>query len=554
MAIRGHQSRRWDRAIVVKSRGDGQQEDTQRSANLRVSEVEGAPDGNPTLRTRQPADARADGDLAAEAAAGSTAAFEELYRRHAAAAWRVATAVAGNQEDAADAVSDAFVRVFQALPAGRLEDASMFRSYLLSATRNAAIDQIRRRGRLEHVENADTITDVRPLPAPGERVDDRIDAALVAAAFRALPERWRSVLWLTEVEGMPPREAAELLGVSANNAAQLAVRARAGLRERFVQAHLRGEVPAECRACVDRLGAYVTGSISPRDLAKVDQHLAGCEECRARREELEDVGGVLRRVVVPLPLVLGSATLAKWRLASAAKTATSSASSTGRLGGSAVTKASLIEKVQKPLLATSTGLFALGIIAATAVSSPASPRGVAVPTRTVPPAVATQPAQVAPQQTIQLAVAHGPQVSGFDTGIRDTLAAATPATLPPTQNDAVPSAAVGSTPASTPAAAPASPALTDSAPASGGGDGAGPDPAPAPADPLVGAGVGVQVGGEPIGLTASISDAPSGGVEVGPVAAGDTTPEAPGSTAGVTVDVSGTVLPTGAPTSTSLGL
>src|SRR5687768_15274999 len=190
----------------------------------------------------QAAETRSDADLAIEAAAGSSAAFDALYRRHADVAFRVAYSVTGKPEDAADAVSDAFTRVLQALPAGRLADASLFRSYLLTATRNAAIDVSRRGGRLHHTDRLDVLDDGTKVASPTERLAEREDATLVASAFRSLPERWRSVLWLTEVEGIAPKEAAALLGVTPNNAAQLAVRARAGLRERFVQAHLRGSV------------------------------------------------------------------------------------------------------------------------------------------------------------------------------------------------------------------------------------------------------------------------------------------------------------------------
>src|SRR5437879_12479882 len=52
-----------------------------------------------------------DAELAARAAANHVGAFEELYRRHSGAAWRVAQAVTGNREDAADAVAGAFTRV-----------------------------------------------------------------------------------------------------------------------------------------------------------------------------------------------------------------------------------------------------------------------------------------------------------------------------------------------------------------------------------------------------------------------------------------------------------
>src|SRR5215212_6045458 len=79
--------------------------------------------------------------------AGFEGDFEELYRRHASAAWRVAQAVTGNAHDAADAVAEAFARVFQAVKAGRLTDPAAFRGYLMAATRNASLDTLRRAGK-----------------------------------------------------------------------------------------------------------------------------------------------------------------------------------------------------------------------------------------------------------------------------------------------------------------------------------------------------------------------------------------------------------------------
>src|SRR5689334_13367551 len=87
----------------------------------------------PRARSFATATLETDTDLASRAARGDTGAFEELYRRHAQAAWRVAQAVARNGEDAADAVSDAFTRVFQALPRGIANDKFNFRAYLMTA-------------------------------------------------------------------------------------------------------------------------------------------------------------------------------------------------------------------------------------------------------------------------------------------------------------------------------------------------------------------------------------------------------------------------------------
>lgn len=254
-----------------------------------------------------------DAGLARRAAGGDTAAFEELYRRHSAAAWGVAQAVAANGHDAADAVSEAFTRMLGALASGRLAPDIPFRPYLLVTTRNAAIDQHRRAGRSRGPEAI--APDSPALTAgPGERAQKDADAAFVAEAFTSLPERWRTVLWLTEVEGMSARDVGARLGLTANSAAQLAHRARVGLRQRYLQAHLRHGSKPSCEPTVGQLGAYVAGTLSPKATAAVDQHLADCEDCRARVAQLSDVGSTLRGIALPIPAALGAASLAHFHV------------------------------------------------------------------------------------------------------------------------------------------------------------------------------------------------------------------------------------------------
>jgi RNA polymerase sigma factor (sigma-70 family) len=271
------------------------------------------------LEPQRPLTRSSDAELTARAVDGDQPAFEELYRRHSQHAWGVAQAVTRDPHDAADAVADAFTRILAAVQQGRYDPDAPFRPYLVVATRNAAIDVLRRR------ETAQVVDLTAPAGAEGlepsargragEEAIENLDRTMVNDAFDSLPERWRTVLWLTEVEGLPPREAAAHLGISANGAAQLAVRARAALRARYVQAHLQpgDDLDAPCRRVVEHLGGYVTGGLAPREVALVDQHLAGCAACRERVEELREDRPRLGHLALPLPALLLDATTDRWR-------------------------------------------------------------------------------------------------------------------------------------------------------------------------------------------------------------------------------------------------
>lgn len=258
----------------------------------------------PTARRqgRHGGEPRTDAALLAAAAQGEQAAFGELYRRHLDKARSAARGVASNADDTADAVSDAFANVFRVVRAGRFPDGAEFEAYMVTAARRAAIDQLRRASRTVSGNDLDHAESLSMVTRPSERVVAVESAALVARAFLGLATHLRAVLYLTEVEGMPMREAAAVLGVTPNACAQRAVRARARLRQRYLQAHVAPWAEAGCRQTVDQLGAYVGAGLSARDVRKVEAHLAGCETCRHRVVELRDIGTVLRRAVPPASL------------------------------------------------------------------------------------------------------------------------------------------------------------------------------------------------------------------------------------------------------------
>ncbi|HEV7864185.1 MAG TPA: sigma-70 family RNA polymerase sigma factor [Acidimicrobiia bacterium] len=250
-----------------------------------------------------------DSELVLQARQGDRRSFGTLYLRHHDAAWRVACAAAGSPTDAEDAVAEGFAKVFAALP--RMVDRELaFRPYLLACVRNAAVDRHRRTKKLDLRDEVPE--QVAVTGDPDEIVLADLERNLVGEALRTLPERWRTVLWLTEVEGMTPTEVSSVIGIKPNAVAALSYRAREGLREAYLQAHIRAEAKADCRFTVDRLGPYVRNELAARERDKVQTHLDGCQSCRRRRDELADVNASLLGALVPVPLLLGSRTQQEW--------------------------------------------------------------------------------------------------------------------------------------------------------------------------------------------------------------------------------------------------
>ncbi|MDQ1499193.1 MAG: hypothetical protein QOI86_2533 [Actinomycetota bacterium] len=239
-------------------------------------------------------------ELLDRAREGDRSAFGTLYLRHRDAARKVAGMCASSAADAEDAVAEGFARVFAALPrmAGRQ---IAFRPYHLTCVRNAATDRLRRERRID-------LREQMPETAGSAQADDMalmgLERNLVGEALQALPARWRTVLWLTEVEGLSPAEVSRRIGIKPNAVAALAYRARKGLREAYLQAHLKAEASEECRATVSRLGNYVRGDLAEKERLAVQTHLDGCAKCRCRRDELTDVNATLRNAFLPVPLLL----------------------------------------------------------------------------------------------------------------------------------------------------------------------------------------------------------------------------------------------------------
>ncbi|WP_328613332.1 sigma-70 family RNA polymerase sigma factor [Amycolatopsis sp. NBC_00355] len=234
---------------------------------------------------------------------GEDAAFGELFELHAAAVRRLAQSLASDRSEAEDITAETFFRVLQALRRGS-GPRDYVRAYLLTVARRVSWEW--------HGARRDVpVSDDELTFRAGAGADTHARTAehtLITTAFTSLPERWRTVLWQTEVEGEQPSMVATHFGLSANATAALARRARQGLRAAYLQAHLsvnRG--PDSCRAVVEKLGGFTAGSVTGAEAERIKAHLHGCPSCRATQDELRDVCSSLRAHAGVLVLLVPAA-------------------------------------------------------------------------------------------------------------------------------------------------------------------------------------------------------------------------------------------------------
>ncbi|HET6562240.1 MAG TPA: sigma-70 family RNA polymerase sigma factor [Marmoricola sp.] len=246
--------------------------------------------------TRAPSDP----ELISGVRSGDLDAYGELFSRHADAALRLARQLTRGS-DAEDLVSEAFTKVMGILTEGGGPDVA-FRAYLLIAIRRLYVDRVRRDSRLT---NSGDMTTFDPGVPFQDTVVAEFESSAAARAFATLPERWQLVLWHLEVENQKPADIARLLGMSPNSVSALAYRAREGLRQAFLSAHLADTSDADCRWTVEHLGGYVREGLAKRDSIKVKGHLDACRSCTAMHLELTEVNSDLRGIIAPL--LLGTA-------------------------------------------------------------------------------------------------------------------------------------------------------------------------------------------------------------------------------------------------------
>jgi RNA polymerase sigma factor (sigma-70 family) len=325
-------------------------------------------------------DGPSDATLIASVRRGNTDAYGVLYERHLVAAKRAAACLVTTPSEREDLVAEAFTRVLHTLRTGRGPDEE-FRPYLLVTMRHLAINAARR------APSTALFADVPDayLPPGDDPIMARLSSSDAANAFAGLPERWRVVLWHTEVEGESPAAIAPMLGMTPNSVAALAYRAREGLRQAYLKLHLPDAEQKECRATTNKLAGWVRHSISAPQRRKVSAHLDRCPRCRQVADGLKQVNGSLRAVLAPA--LLGTSF------------ATAYATVTAAPAGVATGAVSWLSAVKAAVTAGTAQAAAAATIAVAAVTAVSSSPDSAQPQVALPPTVQHQgarPGTVAP--------------------------------------------------------------------------------------------------------------------------------------------------------------
>lgn len=185
-----------------------------------------------------------DSELIDEIRGGNADALEDLMSRYESRVYSLAYRMLGNKEDAEDVLQDTFLNVVRSI--GGFKSRSSFSTWLYRVAANAALTKLRQKSRREKSEGEflDEVYSVKEAAhssialvdwsdGPAQRLLNEEARLVMDKAVAELPDKYRVVFVLRDVEGMSAAEVAQVLDLSIPAVKSRLHRARLYLRNRL---------------------------------------------------------------------------------------------------------------------------------------------------------------------------------------------------------------------------------------------------------------------------------------------------------------------------------
>ena len=217
---------------------------------------------------------------------GDIRAFEELHRRYVASIFRLVRRKLGDALLAEDIAQETFMKALKMMD--RVDDSFNFGGWVHTVARNLCFDELRRRQRDLRAEGSVEDDDefLANLPSTS-RSFDPVDVQesnetrrRVWSVAQRLPEKYRLVLTLRELQDLSYRQIARTLKMSESAVETLLYRARLRFKEEYLAAEGAAELTHEEVAPL--LAPYVAGKLRRNQAEAVRRHVATCVKCSRR--------------------------------------------------------------------------------------------------------------------------------------------------------------------------------------------------------------------------------------------------------------------------------
>ena len=177
-------------------------------------------------------------------------AFEHLVERYQGRLFALARHYVRSAAEVEDIVQDVFLKAFSRLTS--FQHNSSFYTWLYRIALNTILDRLKRRGRspVHHVEDPEVAAEGAPdqrraVTRPDADLERDEVVSITRAVLDELPEIFKTVLILRELDGHAYQEIADLLGISIGTVESRLFRARARFKQKLAQMYPEFCVPQE---------------------------------------------------------------------------------------------------------------------------------------------------------------------------------------------------------------------------------------------------------------------------------------------------------------------
>ncbi len=192
--------------------------------------------GTPEILEEATARGWSDEEVVARVKSGETALYEIIMRRYNQRLYRVARAILRDDGEAEDVMQDAYVRAYQHL--GQFAGIAPFSAWLTKIAVHEALARVKSRNRNQQIDEtgedgASPMETVEPSFNPEQNASRAEASQLLEEAVLGLPDLYRAVVTLRDIEGLSTTETAAALELGEENVKVRLHRGHAMMREWF---------------------------------------------------------------------------------------------------------------------------------------------------------------------------------------------------------------------------------------------------------------------------------------------------------------------------------
>src|SRR5436309_3088445 len=218
---------------------------------------------------------------------GDVHAFEELHRRYVASIYRLVRRKLGDALLAEDIAQETFMKALRMMD--KVDESFNFGGWVHTVARNLCFDELRRRQRDLRADGATEEEDdelMAKLPSTSKGFDPVLvqesneTRRQVWIVAQRLPEKYRLVLTLRELQDMSYRQIARTLKMSESAVETLLYRSRLRFKEEYLASQREGQLSHE--EAVPLLAPYLAGKLRRPQTEAVRNHIATCTKCARR--------------------------------------------------------------------------------------------------------------------------------------------------------------------------------------------------------------------------------------------------------------------------------